>query len=69
MYFLDSLDRYDPSAWTDCIEAVNEYSFASFLPEVISLAFKEHPAWKAAEEGKYEGQEWKYRSLSAVTSR
>ena len=69
MYFLDSLDRYDPSAWTDCIEAVNEYSFASFLPEVISLAFKEHPAWKAAEEGKYEGQEWKYKSLSAVTSR
>ena len=67
MFFLDSLDRYDPSACLNCIKAVEEYSFASFLPEVISLAFKEHPAWKAAEEGKYEGQEWKYKARSAVT--
>ena len=66
MYFLDALDRYDPSAWTDCVKAVEKYSFALFLPEVISLAFKEHPAWKAAEEGKYEGQEWKYKDHSAA---
>ena len=62
MYFPDSLERYEPSAWTDCIEAVEMYTFVSSIPEVISLAFKEHPAWTAAEEGKYEGQEWRNKS-------